>query len=98
MIYERISGYARSGMVGLGESAVDYEQLAVGAHRTLSLRRPHRHVAVDDMAVLTLHSERVEDTVDHRLVVAQLIVVALLLGVGRGVLDEVALESVRRMG
>lgn len=93
MIHERIAGDSGGVVISLCKPTVDHHQLAVGLHRVLPFPHFHRHVAVDDMAVGTFHSEFVEDHVADVLPVAEHIIIALHFRMGRLVGDEIALES-----
>ena len=93
MIDERVAGNARLLVVGLGETAVDDHQLAVGLYRVLAASGMHGHVAVDDVAVGMAHLEGVENPVHHFFVVSHLEIVALILLVGLGVFKEITLEG-----
>ena len=93
MVDEGVAGNAGFGLVGFGESAVDNHHFAVGFDGLLALQRPHWHVTVDDVAVLTFHSKLVEDVVAHFFVVAQNLVVAFHFFAGLLIIDEIVFEG-----
>ena len=79
MIYECVSGDARFLVISLAESSVYHHQSAVGLYGIFSLRGMHRHVSVDDVAIVACNAESVEDAVAHLFAVTQFEVVAFFL-------------------
>lgn len=93
VVHEGVASNASSGLVGLGETAVDDQEAAVGLHGILALEGLHGDVAVDDVAVVTLDAELAEQEVYGAVLVAQGVVVALGFLHHGLVLEEVALEG-----
>ena len=59
--HQGVARYSGRIMIGLGEAAVDDHQFAVGFDGCLSAPYAYRDVAVDDVAVLSRDSERIEN-------------------------------------
>ena len=93
VIYQRVAGDTRFGLIGLGEAAVNHHELAAGLDGILTLDGLDGHVAVDDVTVLALNAELVKNHVNHFGVVAHGVVEALDLLVGILVGNEVALKG-----
>ena len=79
MIYQRIAGNARRGMISLREAAVNHHQFAIGLDGILALGSMYRHMAIDDMAIVALALEGIENPVANLLRVAQLEVISFFL-------------------
>ena len=78
-------------LIRAGEAAVDHQQLAAGLDRALALAQLHRHMAVDDEA-LVRQVKLMQDAQRRRFVVLEAVIGVLDLYVRLLVLDEVALE------
>ena len=90
---ERIAGDAGAGVVGLRDAAIDDEELAVCLNRRLATLRFHRHMPIDHMAHLRIHTEFREDPVDIALFLREFIVDVKLLHMCIRILDEAVLEG-----
>lgn len=93
VVDQRVAGYAGGVVVGLGETAVYDHHLAVRLYGMLTLARLHGNMTVYYVAVLTLHTEGVENGVAYLLLFAQPVIGSFLLVAYILVGEEVAFES-----
>ena len=82
VIYQRITGNTRLLMVSLRESTINHHQFAFSLDGILTLRGMNGHMTVDDMAIRSLDTKGIENTVADLLIVTQLEIIAFLFFVG----------------
>ena len=92
VVHQGVAGDAGLFVVGPAEAAVDADHPAGAFHRGLPLHRPHRHVAVDDVAAALVQAELRQDGPVHAGVVDKAVIGVAGLGVGGLVLHEQPLE------
>ena len=90
---QRVAGNTGLWLVGFGETAVDYQELAVCLDWGLTLGGLDGHVPVDDMAVGAFNTKAVEDHIYCALVVVEGIIITFFLFVGLWVGYEIAFEG-----
>ena len=93
VVYQRVSGNTRFGVVGFRETTIDDHEPSACLDGILAFRGMYGHVAVDDMAVIALNTESIKNTVANLSRITLQEIVALLLFVGVLVDKEVAFEG-----
>ena len=92
MIHQCVSRDSCGVVISLCKAAVDHHQFSVCLYRRLPFAGLHRNVAVDYVAVCACHSECVKNHVANLLVIAQLVIISLVFGVGCFIGKEISLK------
>ena len=92
MIDQGITGNACLRVVRTREAAINHQHLPIGLDRILTLHGAYRHMAVDDMAMSSLHTKLIQDLITNLLLRPQRIVGTLLLLVRLRIGNEETLE------
>src|SRR5699024_7726867 len=82
VVHQRVARNAGAAVVGPAEPAVNDDDLAAALDRAFALDRPHRHLAVDDVAALAGQAELPQDAVSGPGALDMAVIGVFHLGVG----------------